>query len=82
MHARHPPPHHLHAPRRGLSLLGAAALLWSSWRCVQRTHRQRLAARSEPLPQRLNTWEGEGGRPEPQTSQHAVPGATTTAPGA
>jgi hypothetical protein len=43
--------------------LGVGALLAGSWRRLQDTHRRRLQARPTPLPERLQAWEGEGGRP-------------------
>lgn len=48
-----------------LPLLALGALLAGSWRCVAQTHQRRYGSRSKPLPERLQTWEGEGGRPEP-----------------
>lgn len=46
-------------------LLALGALLVGSWRCVQRTHQRRQGGRSSPLHERLQNWEGEGGRPIP-----------------
>lgn len=48
-----------------LRLIALGSLLGASWHCVQRTHQRRYGSRSRPLPERLQTWEGEGGRPEP-----------------
>ncbi len=48
-----------------LRLLALGALLGASVRCVWHTHRRRHGAKVAPLPERLQTWEGEGGRPEP-----------------
>ncbi len=52
------------ALRHALGLLALSALLAMSWRGVRRTHRRRRGSRSIPAPQRLQTWEGEGGRPD------------------
>jgi hypothetical protein len=52
--------------RQALWLFSAGMLLWSSWRCVIRTHRLRVASRPACLPEPLQTWETEGGRPDPQ----------------
>jgi hypothetical protein len=68
-HARTPHDHHAAASalvRQALLLGSAGALLWNSWRCVHRAHRLRHDARSRRLPVPLQTWEGEGGRPDPQ----------------
>jgi len=48
-----------------LPMLALGALLAGSWRCVAQTHKRRYGSRSAPLPERLQTWEGEGGRPDP-----------------
>jgi hypothetical protein len=65
---------------RHAALLGAlAALLLLGWRRVEHTHRQRLAHRSAPLPERLQNWEGEGGRPAPQATPGDA-GATDSNP--
>ncbi len=84
-------------PSRGGSVLGRvvglvalATVLSYAWRSVSGTRQRRVVARSAPLPERLQTWEGEGGRPDPEpiagsvhssaagrTVSTAAPGATT-----
>jgi hypothetical protein len=61
-----------------LLLLALGALLAGSWSCLNRTHQRRLDSRPAPKPERLQTWESEGGRPWPE----AEPGgeANATAP--
>jgi hypothetical protein len=63
--------------RQALLLVSTGVLLWNSWRCTSRTHRARLDAKA---PRRLNeplqTWEGEGGRPDAVGTSSAP---TTTA---
>lgn len=49
----------------GLTLLTGGLLAWTAM-CVQRTHRRRTESRPAALPERVQTWEGEGGRPEPE----------------
>jgi hypothetical protein len=51
---------------QALLLLAAGALLINSWRWLSRTHQRRQSSRSQPLPRPLQTWEGEGGRPDPE----------------
>ena len=46
-----------------LHLLALGVLLGASAQCVWRTHGRRHGSKSAPLPERLQTWEGEGGRP-------------------
>jgi hypothetical protein len=53
-----------HAARPALLTLSAALLLWNSWRCVSRTRRLRRDGKTARLPETLQTWEGEGGRPD------------------
>ncbi len=48
-----------------LRVLALGALLAGSWRCIAATHRRRHGGRSARLHERLQTWEGEGGRPDP-----------------
>jgi len=48
-----------------LRLVALGVLLGGAWHCVSRTHQRRFGGRSARLPERLQTWEGEGGRPEP-----------------
>jgi hypothetical protein len=58
---------------RQVLLLGSAgALLWNSWRCVQRTHSLRRDGKSRKPPEPLQTWEGEGGRPVPRDPSAAT----------
>ena len=49
-----------------LCMLAAGVLLWNSWRCVSGVHRLRLQGKSAGQPESLETWEGEGGRPDPE----------------
>ncbi len=56
------PPRPAHA---ALCLLALTALLATSLHRVQRAHHRQLHARSQPVPHKLQTWEGEGGRPDP-----------------
>lgn len=76
---------HYNHPYRETTELGdllRSALLWgalgalvvNSLRACTRTHRSRRDARPQPLPHKLQTWEGEGGRPDPEPEQ-APPGA-------
>jgi hypothetical protein len=58
--------------RQGLLVLALAGLLAHALESVHRTHRKRSDGRPARLPERLQTWEGEGGRPDPDP---AVPGA-------
>jgi hypothetical protein len=55
-----------HAVRQMMLLASLGALLSGSLRRVARTHRRRLTSRSEPAPVRLQTWESEGGRVDPE----------------
>lgn len=48
---------------RLLPLIGLGMLLCASARCVWRTRQARRSARPEVLPEPLQTWEAEGGRP-------------------
>ena len=52
-----------------LLMLSTGMLLWQGWRCVSRTHRARLDAKPARLPAPLHTWEGEGGRPDPEAAR-------------
>ncbi len=52
------------ALRQGLLLLALGALLLNALECVNRTQRRRWEGRTGRLPERLQTWEGEGGRPD------------------
>jgi len=49
--------------RQTVLMLALGALLVTAWRGVNRTHARRHD-RALPLPERLQTWEGEGGRPD------------------
>ncbi len=51
--------------RSTVYVLALGALLTSAWRAVQRSHVRRLDTKSRPVPEKLQTWEGEGGRPDP-----------------
>lgn len=61
----HPPANGGNGLSQLLRLLALGALLGASAQCVWRTHHRRHGSRSAPLPERLQTWEGEGGRPDP-----------------
>jgi hypothetical protein len=50
--------------RQGLLVLALGALLLNALETVHRTHRRRAEGRTGRLPERLQTWEGEGGRPD------------------
>jgi hypothetical protein len=52
-------------------MLALGALLVTAWRSVSRAHGRRHD-RTLPLPERLQTWEGEGGRPDPQTTPRSA----------
>ncbi len=53
--------------RQTLMLIVLSAVVSASWRAICRTHRHRHTSRCKaPLPERLQTWEGEGGRPDPE----------------
>lgn len=47
---------------RLLPLLALGALLLGSWQRVNKVHQRRQLAKPAPLPPRVQTWEGEGGR--------------------
>jgi hypothetical protein len=63
-----------HAAGSLVALMALGALLAGTWQCVSRTHRHRLDSRPEKVSGRLQTWEGEGGRPWPE------PASDTTTP--
>lgn len=46
-----------------LMTLALGLLLAASWRCTSATHSRRSGSQQAKLPRRLQTWEGEGGRP-------------------
>ena len=52
--------------RQGLLMLSLGVLLFQALAAVDRTHRRRHESRPANLPERLQTWEGEGGRPDPE----------------
>ena len=57
---------------RILGLIALGSMVTYVWQRV-RSSRERLAAtRSAPLPERLQTWEGEGGRPDPEPISGSV----------
>jgi len=73
-HRSHPSDHDVRASnaaaailtRDALLLVSSGMLVWNSWRCISRTHRARLDAKPPPrLNEPLQTWEDEGGRPDP-----------------
>jgi hypothetical protein len=49
------------------------ALLMGSWRYLCNAKKRRENARSVPTPKRLQTWEGEGGRPDPEPEDEPAP---------
>jgi hypothetical protein len=46
-----------------LMTLALGLLVAASWRRVGATHARRSGSKPQKLPRRLQTWEGEGGRP-------------------
>jgi len=60
--------------------LAFGGLLANSWRCWRRTHRERRGSQTAALPRTLQTWEGEGGRPDPAVED--CQSAETTPPAA
>lgn len=73
--------------RRGAAVNGIAALvllglLARSWHTLKRIHQERHHARLGALPRRLQTWEGEGGRPDPDPPTTAASVAGEEDPGA
>jgi hypothetical protein len=82
MHHRHSPLHAVDAAAherhllRELALIaGLGALLIGSWRAVGRTRQRRRDEASPRLPERVQTWEGEGGRPLPDPDGAQAPAA-------
>jgi hypothetical protein len=69
------------AARSTLVLVALGALLASSWQRLRSTHQRRLGSRSAPLPPKLQTWEGEGGRPEPESDTRADDSRADRTPG-
>jgi hypothetical protein len=65
--------------RQGLLVLALAALLAQALESVHRTHRRRSEGRPARLPERLQTWEGEGGRPDPDPAAPGAPRAPLSA---
>lgn len=45
------------------TVLSLAMLLGWAAGCLVAAHHRRVTARTSPMPERLQTWEGEGGRP-------------------
>jgi hypothetical protein len=66
------------AARSTLYIVALAALLTVGWQRLRSTHQRRRGSRSTPLPQNLQTWEGEGGRPDPNGPQDGPLRDTTT----
>ena len=62
---------------KAVLLLAVGTLLVNSWRWLSRTHQRRQCSRSQPLPRPLQTWEGEGGRPDPEPDTTATSGAAS-----
>jgi hypothetical protein len=50
-----------------LAALVLGAVVANSIVSLRRHHQRRLGARPRALPERLQAWEGEGGRPHPDT---------------
>ena len=81
-HRRHSHSHDDDAERGGsflrstVYLLALGALLTTSWRALERNHQRRSVTRSQPVPEKLQTWEGEGGRPDPDP-EPVSPGSST-----
>ena len=76
-----------HADRNERSLAGSTfillaigTLLAGSFSAFQRQRQRRTAGRAEPLPERLQTWDGEGGRPDPEPIAESLPEATRNTP--
>ncbi len=51
------------AVSRLVGWVALGAILGGVWNACRSTHRRRLAHRADALPERLQTWEGEGGSP-------------------
>ena len=54
-----------HALGRAAAVLALGGLLALCWSHVSRVHRHRHTGRPVAAPHRVQTWEGEGGRPLP-----------------
>lgn len=61
-------------------LLVLGTLLAGSFGAIQRHRQRRSIGRAKPLPERLQTWEGEGGRPDPEPVAESLPEASSSAP--
>ncbi len=55
--------------RNALLLMAAGWLLTRAWQSLSRARQMQVNARSTRLPERLQTWEGEGGRPQPEIAR-------------
>lgn len=76
-HRLHDPrPPHVASGRLMLLMVATGLLLCQSWRCVSRKHGARRDAKPVHQLAPLHTWEGEGGRPDPE------PPRSDTAPAA
>jgi hypothetical protein len=53
-----------------LMTLTLGLLVVASWRRIGATHARRTGSKPKKLPRRLQTWEGEGGRPS-DSDDHA-----------
>ena len=65
--------------RNAVLLVAAGWLLSKAWQSLSRARQMQVNAKSAPLPERLQTWEGEGGRPQPETATNAGSDATMRA---
>ncbi len=61
-------------------LLALGTLLAGSFSAFQRQRQRRTVGRAKPLPERLQTWDGEGGRPDPEPTAESLPEATRNTP--
>jgi hypothetical protein len=62
-------PSTLGSGRNAALLMAAGWLLTKAWQSVSRARQLKASARSARLPEKLQTWEGEGGRPVPEDDQ-------------
>ena len=57
--------------RHALLLLAAGWLLSKGWQVLSRARQAQVNAESVALPERLQTWEGEGGRADAESAGQA-----------
>lgn len=62
---------------RLVALAVLAAVAAQACRCIQQTHRRRTTARPAAKPERLQTWEAEGGRPDPEPGTVFAPSVSS-----